>query len=90
MIIYDLLDAGAGKARMSGGPAATGTVTDEARVQLVTSGTRLVLLGELPNGAFVVTTVYDELDNVGRHVAVMSRHEHGSFTYAAQFLGTCQ
>jgi len=90
LIVYDLLDSGAGEARMSGSPGATGTPTGETKVQVRISGTRLTFLGELPDGVLVVTTIYPELDDVGRHVAVMSRHEQASFTYAGQFLGTCQ
>ena len=36
-----------------------------------------------------MVTIYDELDNVGRHIAVMSQHE-GTFSYASQLLGTCE
>jgi hypothetical protein len=43
----------------------------------------------LPNRAFVAVTIFDELDNVGRHIAVMSRHE-GFFEFGSQFLGTCE
>jgi hypothetical protein len=90
LIVYDLLDAGAGEARMTGSQGATGTLTGETKVELRISGLRVIFLGELPNGTLVVTTIFPELDDLGRHVAVMSRHEHGPFTYAAQFLGTCQ
>lgn len=91
LIVYDLLDAGASEARMTGSQGATGTLTGETKVELRISGTRLTFLGELPDGVLVATTIYPDLDNIDRHVAVMSRHEQGGrFTYAAQFLGTCQ
>ena len=54
-----------------------------------TEGTRVFLSGFLMNRGYVVVTIYDELDNVGRRIAVMSRHE-GTFEYASQFLGTCE
>jgi hypothetical protein len=89
LILYDFIDAGASGARMTGNPGATGSPTGEAKVEVRTEGTRVVLSGFLENGAFVVVTIFDELDNVGRHIAVMSRHER-SFSYASQFLGTCE
>jgi len=89
LILYDMTDESAGTARMIGSPGATGSPSGEAKVQVVTEGTRVFLSGFLGNRGYVVVTIYDELDNVGRHIAVMSRHE-GTFEYASQFLGTCE
>ena len=89
LILFDLTNASAGTARMTGTPGATGSPTGEADVQVTTEGTRVFLSGFLKSRDFVVVTIYDELDNVGRHIAVMSRHE-SRFTYASQFLGTCE
>ena len=69
---------------------ATGSATGDAVVQLLTSDSRVVLFGVLPDGVFMVTTLYDDLDNFGRHVAVMSRHSSTFFNYADQWLGTCE
>ena len=46
-------------------------------------------MGFLPNGIYMVTTIYDELDVMDRHVAVMSRHENAVFNYGTQQLGVC-
>lgn len=92
LMVYDLLEPGAGKARLSGTVGATGSPTGETRVQLVLYDARIHFLSLQQAGAYVVTTIYDELDDMGRHVAVMSRHEnnaYGAFNYAAQFLGAC-
>jgi hypothetical protein len=89
LILYDLTDASAGKARMTGSPGVTGSPTGEAEVQVTTEGTRVFLSGFLMNRDYVMVTIYDDLDNLGRHIAVMSRHE-SRFTYASQFLGTCE
>lgn len=88
-ILYDLTDASAGTAKMIGDAAATGSPSSETKVQVTTEGTRVFLSGFLENRGYVMVTIYDELDNVGRHIAVMSRHE-GTFSYASQFLGTCE
>ena len=66
-----------------------GSPNGEAEVQVTTEGTRVFLSGVLANRAYVMVTIFDELDNVGRHIAVMSRHE-SVFSYALQFLGTCE
>jgi hypothetical protein len=89
LIVFDLTDASTGTALMKGNPGATGSPSGEAKVQVTTEGTRVFLSGFLENRAYVMFTIYDELDNVGRHIAVMSRHER-SFSYASQFLGTCE
>jgi hypothetical protein len=89
LILYDFTDAGAGTARMTGSVGATGSPNGETEVQVMTEGTRVFLSGFLQNRAYVVVTIFDELDNVGRHIAVMSRHED-RLTYASQFLGTCE
>jgi hypothetical protein len=89
LLIYDLIDAGAGTARLVGTVGVTGSPSGEAKMQVTTEGSRVFLSGFLQNRAFVMVTIYDELDNVGRHIAVMSRHE-GFFDYASQFLGTCE
>jgi len=90
LIVYQLLDAGATRVMMTGSVGATGSASGEAKIDLLAADTQIILSGVLPNGGFVVTTIYPELDNLGRHVAVMSRHADQPFTYAAQFLGTCQ
>ena len=89
LLIYDLIDSAAGTARLVGNVGVTGSPTGEARMQVTTEGSRVFLSGFLENRAFVMVTIYDELDNVGRHIAVMSRHE-GFFEYGSQFLGTCE
>jgi hypothetical protein len=89
LILYDFTDAEAGTARMTGNPGVTGSPSGEAKVQVTTEGTRVFLSGFLANRAYVMVTIFDELDNVGRHIAVMSRHE-SVFAYASQFLGTCE
>jgi hypothetical protein len=89
LLLYDLIDAGAGTARLLGNVGVTGSPSGEAKMQLTTEGSRVFLSGFLQNSAFVMVTIYDQLDNVGRHIAVMSRHE-GFFEFASQFLGTCE
>ncbi|HET7131742.1 MAG TPA: hypothetical protein VFJ95_05815, partial [Gammaproteobacteria bacterium] len=89
LMVYDLLGAPAGKARLTGTPGAVGSPTGEAEVEIRTVGSRVHFLGFLPNGTYMVTTIYDELDNMDRHVAVMSRHENATFNYGTQQLGVC-
>ena len=57
LIVYDLLEPGAGRVRMLGTVGATGSATGEAIVQLSTSDSRVVLSGFLPNGVFMATTI---------------------------------
>lgn len=89
LIVYDNIDLLAGTARMIGSVGATGSPDGEAKVQFTTEGTRVYLTGFLQDRTYIVVAIYDELDNVGRHISVMSRHD-GHFSYASQFLGTCQ
>jgi hypothetical protein len=89
LILYDLTGPGAGTARMTGSVGATGSPNGETDVQVTTEGTRVFLSGFLANRTYVMVTIFDELDYVGRHIAVMSRHED-VFTYASQFIGTCE
>lgn len=89
LMVYDSLELSAGKARLTGTAGAVGSPTGEAKIQLVTIGSRIHFTGLLPNGTYMLTTIYDELDNMDRHVAVMSRHENGFFNYGSQFLGVC-
>jgi hypothetical protein len=89
LFIYDFIDSATGTARLTGSPAVTGSPSGEAKMQVTTEGTRVFLSGFLENRSFVMVTIFDEVDSVGRHIAVMSRHE-GAFTYASQFLGTCE
>ncbi len=89
LMVYDLLGASAGKARLTGTPGAVGSPTGEAEVQITTVGSRVHFMGFLPNGTHMVTTIYDELDVTDRHVAVMSRHENAVFNYGTQQLGVC-
>jgi hypothetical protein len=88
-MVYDLLEPSAGKARLTGTVGAAGSPTGEAKVQLMTIGSRIYFMGLQQNGTYMLTTIYDELDNMDRHVAVMSRHENGFFTYGTQWLGVC-
>jgi hypothetical protein len=74
---------------MTGSVGATGSQIGEAKVRFTTEGSRIYLTGFLEDRTYVVVAIFDELDNVGRHIAVMSRHGEG-FSYAAQFLGTCE
>jgi hypothetical protein len=89
LLIYDLVDAAAGAVRLTGTAGATGSQRGEAKVQVTTEGSRVLLSGFLENRAFLAVTIFDELDNFGRHIAVMSRHE-GFFEFGSQFLGTCE
>lgn len=88
-IVYDNIDAFAGTARMTGSVGATGSPDGEAKVRFTTEGTRVYFTGYLPDRTYVVVAIFDELDNVGRHISVMSRHD-GYLAFAAQFLGTCE
>ena len=45
LILYDLMDAEAGTARMTGSVGATGSPNGEAEVQVTTEGTRVFLSG---------------------------------------------
>ena len=74
---------------MTGTSGAVGSATGEADVQIMTVGSRIHFMGFLPNGIYMVTTIYDELDTLDRHVAVMSRHENAVFNYGTQQLGVC-
>ncbi len=89
LMVYDSLDPSGGKARLTGTAGAVGSLTGEATVQLMEAGSRIYFMGLLPNGTYILTTVYEELDNMDRHVAVMSRHENGLFNYGTQLLGVC-
>jgi hypothetical protein len=89
LMVYDLLGPSAGKARLTGTAGAVGSPTGEAEVQIMTVGSRIHFMGFLPNGTYMVTTIYDELDDMDRHVAVMSRHENAVFNYGTQQLGVC-
>jgi hypothetical protein len=89
LLIYDLVDAAAGAVRLTGTAGATGSQRGEAKMQVTTEGSRVLLSGFLENRAFLAVTIFDELDNFGRHIAVMSRHE-GFFELGSQFLGTCE
>jgi hypothetical protein len=89
LMVYDVLGASAGKARLTGTPGAVGSPRGEAEVQIMTVGSRVHFMGFLPNGTYMVTTIYDELDVMDRHVAVMSRHENAVFNYGTQQLGVC-
>ncbi len=89
LMVYDVLEPSSGKARLTGTAGAVGSPTGEVNVQLLTIGSRIHFMGLLPNGTYMLTTVYGELDNMDRHVAVMSRHENTFFNYGAQFLGVC-
>jgi hypothetical protein len=89
LMVYDLLGASAGKARLTGTAGAVGSPTGAAEVQITTVGSRIHFMGFLPNGTYMVTTIYDELDLMDRHVAVMSRHENAVFNYGTQQLGVC-
>jgi hypothetical protein len=89
LMVYDLLEPAAGKARLTGTVGSTGSPSGETKVQLMLYETRIYFLGLQGNGTYVITTIYDELDDMGRHVAVMSRHENGFFAYGTQWLGVC-
>jgi hypothetical protein len=89
LMVYDLLGTSAGKARLTGTAGAVGSPTGAAEVQNMTVGSRIHFMGFLPNGTYMVTTIYDELDVMDRHVAVMSRHENAVFNYGTQQLGVC-
>jgi hypothetical protein len=89
LMVYDLLEPSVGKARLTGTVGGAGSPTGEAKVQLIAIGSRIHFMGYLPNGTYLLTTIYDELDTMDRHVAVMSRHENAVFDYASQFLGVC-
>lgn len=89
LMVYDLLEGSAGKVRLSGTVGAVGSPTGEADVEIATVGSRIYFIGFLPNGTYVATTIYNELDNMDRHVAVMSRHENAVFNYGTQQLGVC-
>lgn len=89
LLIYDLVDTAAGTAYLTGTAGATGSPSGKAKMQVTTEGSRVMLSGFLENHGFVAVTIFDELDNVGRHIAVMSRHE-GFFEFGSQFLGTCE
>lgn len=89
LMVYDLLEPSIGRARLSGTLGGAGSPTGEAKVQLMAIGSRVYFMGLQQNGTYMITTIYDELDNMDRHVAVMSRHENGFFAYATQWLGVC-
>ena len=89
LMVYDVLEPSSGKARLTGTAGAVGSPSGETNVRLMTIGSRIQFMGLLPNGTCMLTTVYDELDSMDRHVAVMSRHENALFNYGAQFLGVC-
>ena len=71
LIVYDNIDAFAGTARMTGSVGATGSQIGEAKVRFSTEGSRIYLTGLLENRTYVVVAIFDELDNVGRHIAVL-------------------
>ena len=89
LMVYDFLEPSGGKVRLTGTVGAVGSPTGEATVQFTVAGSRIYFMGFLPNGMYILTTVYEELDNMDRHVAVMSRHGEGLFNYGSQFLGVC-
>lgn len=88
-ITFDSFNAAEGSARMTGSVGATGSQSGELKVNLIAEETKLHFVGILSNGNLVSTTVFTNLDEQHRHIAVMSRHE-GRFNYGDQFLGTCE
>jgi hypothetical protein len=89
LMVYNLFEPSGGKARLTGTAGAVGSPAGEATVQFMAAGSRIHIMGLLPNGTYMLTTIYDELDDMGRHVAVMSRHGDGLFDYGTQLLGVC-
>ena len=93
-ITYDSIDFDAGTAQMIGSAGPTGSAEGHADARVILRGPRLNFLVPLSTGGIVFTTVFGEVRDNGRYVAVMSRHEglrsQGTGTYSAQFLGFCR
>lgn len=88
-IVYEAIDAERGTAQMIGSAGATGSLRGHADVQVAATSNRVEFLSNLENGHFVLTTVFGQLNEQGRYIAVMSRHEGGGH-YGSQFLGSCE
>ena len=88
-MVYDSIEPAAGRARLTGTVGSTGSPSGETKVQLMLYDTRIYFQGLQGNGTYMITTIYDELDDMGRHVAVMSRQENGFLAYGTQWLGVC-
>lgn len=91
-LTYDVIDAEAGTAQLFGSVGATGSMEGQAEAHVAVAANRAEFLSTLPNGHVVLTTVFNERDEQGRHIAVMSRHEgaRGPGIFGSQFLGWCR
>jgi hypothetical protein len=88
-IIYDVVDAEAGRATMNGSAGATGSNTGSVEVQMLKSNASLSFSGVVPRGDLIVTTIFTERNSRGSFLAVMSTHAAANGLVAAQFYGAC-
>lgn len=91
-LIYDAIDGEAGTAQLLGGEGVTHSTDGHADARVAIGSNRVEFLSTLANGSVLFTTVFNERDEQGRLIAVMSRHEglSGTDAYGSQFLGRCR
>ncbi len=90
-VTFEVVDLGAGTARMLGGVGATGSQEGVIDVMVAASGTGLHFSAFTPTRVLVVSTVFANLDGSGRYRAVMSRHGTPTFyeNISEQNYGSC-
>lgn len=89
IITFDVLDADAGRATMSGTAGATGSPSGNVEVRMAETDAGLSFSSLVPRGDLISTTVFSQRNSLGDYVAVMSTHAVRSGHMASQFYGTC-
>jgi hypothetical protein len=90
-ITFEVVDLGAGTARMLGSDGATGSQEGVIDVMVTATNTGLHFSAFTPTRILVVATVFANLDASGRYRAVMSRHGSPTFyeNISEQNYGSC-
>jgi hypothetical protein len=89
VINYDVLDAEAGRATMSGTAGATGSSTGTVEVRMAGTDGGLSFSSIVPRGDLITTTVFAQRNAQGEFPAVMSTHAARTGHMASQFYGAC-
>jgi hypothetical protein len=90
-ITFEVVDLGAGTARMLGSDGATGSQAGVIDVMVTATSTGLHFSAFTPTRVLVVATVFANLDASGNYRAVMSRHGSPTFleNISEQNYGSC-
>ncbi len=78
-VTFEVVDLGAGTARMLGGVGATGSQEGTIDAMVTVTSTGLHFSSFTPTRVLVVSTVFANLDRSGKYRAVMSRHGSPTF-----------